>query len=209
MHGVKTSASLISAARDWDAAKGRADAGRLEPLLPTYLPAKSGLNAESGALLRWGRSSYQVHGRRAPGGDPAGLGQERGGQRRRSMPGRGGKGTLTLLMYPTPQIAGRSWTGDRDRHVNQEIGQRGPASLGTVKLRRVGPLVAMTSGALDSYAGRGPECSPGLHLNEEVSVRPEEATRVPRRDSRRRTTLLAKSICGDLYRDHASWQRLF
>jgi len=53
-----------------------------------------------------------------------------------------GGGVLTLLLYPTPQIAGN--TG---RAVEQAINQIGPAHFGTVKLRRLGPLLILSSGS--------------------------------------------------------------
>jgi hypothetical protein len=52
-----------------------------------------------------------------------------------------GKGTLTLVLYPTPQIA-----GDHGRQIEKEMNRQG-AAAGTVKLRREGPLVLMTTGA--------------------------------------------------------------
>jgi hypothetical protein len=76
--------------------------------------------------------------------------------------GRGGKGTLTLLLYPTPQIA-----GDRGRAVEKAINDKGQTAFGTVKLRRVGPLVGMTSGA---FSAEGAEkLVQALRLNEEIS----------------------------------------
>ena len=80
--------------------------------------------------------------------------------------GRAGKGTLTLLLYPTPQIA-----GDRGRAieaaVNQRIQRDGAASFGTVKLRRIGPLVGMTSGGFTIEQAEALIGS--LHLNQEIS----------------------------------------
>ncbi|MEO8736638.1 MAG: DUF6599 family protein [Edaphobacter sp.] len=59
-----------------------------------------------------------------------------------------GQGTLTLLMYPTPQIA-----GDRGRAIVAEMNRRG-AAAGTVKLRRDGPLVLMTTGTWNPEAAQ-------------------------------------------------------
>jgi len=56
-----------------------------------------------------------------------------------------GGGVLTLLLYPTPQIAGN--TG---RVIEQAINQIGPAHFGAVKLRRLGPLLIMSSGSFAS-----------------------------------------------------------
>ena len=52
-----------------------------------------------------------------------------------------GKGTLTLLLYPTPQIA-----GDHGRQIESAVKQAGDPA-GTVVMRREGPLVSMTTGA--------------------------------------------------------------
>ncbi len=113
----------------------------LPPLLPTLFP-KSGYD-ESGLRYALGPVTYKAMGGALPaeilGWDKSaevGIAQYNG---------RTGHGTLTLLMYPTPQIA-----GDRGRAieqaVNQEIAKDGPASLGTVKLKRLGPMVEMTQG---------------------------------------------------------------
>jgi len=79
---------------------------------------------------------------------------------------RNGHGTLTLLLYPTPQIA-----GDRGRAieqaVNQEIAKDGPAALGTVKLKRLGPLVEMTQGNFTPEQALALLAS--VRLNEEVT----------------------------------------
>ena len=53
-----------------------------------------------------------------------------------------GEGTLTLLLYPTPQIA-----GDHLRQIEAEMQQAGRRAAGTVMLRREGPLVLLTTGA--------------------------------------------------------------
>jgi hypothetical protein len=52
-----------------------------------------------------------------------------------------GHRTLTMLLYPTPQIA-----GDHGRAIEGEMKREGSAA-GTVKLRREGELVLLTTGA--------------------------------------------------------------
>ena len=53
----------------------------------------------------------------------------------------GGKGALSLLLYPTPQIA-----AERGRAVEGWLNAQHDKTLGTVLLRREGPLVLMTTG---------------------------------------------------------------
>jgi len=70
-------------------------------------------------------------------------------------------GTLTLLLYPTPEIA-----GEHLRELQAEVKQEGAAE-GTVMMRREGPLVAVTTGAWKPAAARAMVES--VHLNSEVS----------------------------------------
>lgn len=113
----------------------------LAPLLPTLFP-KSGFEPSS---LRYalGPVAYKTMGGMLPADL---LGWDKSVEVGIApYSGRTGHGTLTLLLYPTPQIA-----GDRGRAieqaVNQEIAKPGGAALGTVKLKRLGPLVEMTQG---------------------------------------------------------------
>ena len=133
----------------------------LAPLLPTYLPSTGlqpgteryalgpvGYGAMGGKvpndLIDWSKSTevltaaYEAH----------------------------GQGQLTLLLYPTPQIA-----GDRGRALEKYVNGVGEAQLqsqfGTLKMRRVGPLLGMTTGALDAQAAAG--LMGALHLSQEVS----------------------------------------
>ena len=113
----------------------------LAPLLPTYLPIKGaeaataryalgplGYKAMNGVLpadmLSWDKSAETLTSDYAA-----------------DASANGGKGVLTLLLYPTPQIA-----GDRGRAIEKIMTEGGPARFGTVKLRRIGPLLGLTSG---------------------------------------------------------------
>ena len=134
-HGVDPASLLTTIVPGLPKVTGRR---AVAPLLPALLP-RPGLDQES---LRYalGPTSYQAMGGVLPADI---LGWDKSAEvATANYSGRDGRGTLTLLMYPTPQIA-----GDRGRAVERAINQRGPASFGTVKLRRIGPLVAMTSGA--------------------------------------------------------------
>ena len=106
----------------------------LPPLLPTYLPEK-GLERES-VKYALGPVSYEAMGGVLPGGI---LGFDKAAEAVTAK--YAGRGLLTMLLYPTPQIA-----GDKLRAIEEEVHKHG-ASDGTVVLRREGPLVLMTSGA--------------------------------------------------------------
>lgn len=105
----------------------------LPPLLPTYLPAK-GLERET-VKYALGPVSYEALGGVLPG---AILGFDKAAEAVTAK--YTGKGQLTMLLYPTPQIA-----GDRLRAIEEEVHRNGRGD-GTVVLRREGPLVLMTSG---------------------------------------------------------------
>ncbi len=106
----------------------------LSPLLPTYLPAK-GLQRDT-VKYSLGPAGYQATG----GVLPAEIvGFDKAAEIVTAK--YEGKGTLTLLLYPTPQIA-----GDRGRQIEAEMNREG-GTAGTVKLRREGPLLVLTTGA--------------------------------------------------------------
>jgi len=70
-------------------------------------------------------------------------------------------GMLTLLLYPTPQIA-----GEHGRAIEAALHQQG-AAAGTVKLRREGPLLALTTGVWPATEAQ--QLIDGVHLRLEVS----------------------------------------
>lgn len=126
----------------------------LAPLLPTYLPAKS-LQKES-VRYALGPAGYTATGGVLPSEI---VGFDKAAEVVTAK--YEGKGTLTLLLYPTPQIA-----GDHGRQIVAEMSKAGP-SAGTVLLRREGPLVSMTSGMWS-----GPEAKAlveGIHLRNELT----------------------------------------
>ncbi len=130
----------------------------LAPLLPTLIP---GSGAEA-ATVRYaiGPAGYQALGGVLPAEM---LGWDKSAEVAiADFSGKSGKGTLTLLLYPTPQIA-----GDRGRTIEKAINDIGPAKFGTVKLRRVGPLLGMTSGAWTP--SEAVTLLAALRLNQEVS----------------------------------------
>lgn len=130
----------------------------LAPLLPTLLPGPA---VEAGSIrYAIGPAGYQAMGGALPS---AILGWDKSAEvLTADFSGKPGKGTLTLLLYPTPQIA-----GDRGRAIEKAVNDLGPAKFGTVKLLRVGPLLGMTSGAWTPEEATA--LLAGLHLNQEVS----------------------------------------
>jgi hypothetical protein len=126
----------------------------LPPMLPTLLPAQ-GLEPET-LKYALGPASYQAMGGVLP---PAIIGFDKSAE---VVTARyAGKGTLTLLLYPTPQIS-----GEHGREIVAEMNREG-AKAGTVKLRREGPLLAMTTGAWTPAEAQ--KLVEGIHLHDELT----------------------------------------
>jgi hypothetical protein len=119
------------------------------PLLPTLVPAK-GLEAGS-VRYALGPVTYAAEGGVLPAGM---LGWEKSGEVVTAQ--YAGGGVLTLLLYPTPQIA-----GDRGRAIEAAI-NADRSKYGTVKLRREGPMLALATGGFS--AGQEKELVEGIHL---------------------------------------------
>jgi len=150
------------------------------PLLPTYLPTK-GLIPES---IRYavGPAGYEAMGGVLPA---AILGFNKSTEAATAeYSAHGGKGVLTLLLFPTPQIA-----GDRGRAVEAALNAAGERA-GTAKLRREGPMVMLATGGFTQ--AEAAELVDGIHLRTEVTwnkaVPPEFHTEV------RKTASLLVSI---------------
>lgn len=134
----------------------------LAPRLPTLFPADVSGTRPDLTSLRYslGPVAYQTMGGQLP---PDILGWDKSAEvATAAYSGKQGKGTLTLLLYPTPQIA-----GDRGRAIEAAINQVGPATFGTVKLRRNGPLLALTTGGFNADQAEKLVAAP--HLNEQVT----------------------------------------
>lgn len=129
----------------------------LNPLLPSLLPAKV-FDADS-VKYALGPAGYAAMGGVLPA-DVVGFDKSAETVTARSKNG----GSLTLLIYPTPQIA-----GEHGRAIESEMNHEVAAgnAVGTVKLRREGPLVLMTTGAWS--ASDAQKMVDGIHLNSEVS----------------------------------------
>ena len=126
----------------------------IAPLLPSLLPAK-GLDAES-VRYALGPQSYKAMGGVLPA-DAVGFDKS---AETVTAKYRGG-GTLTVAIYPTPQIA-----GDHAGQLETAIKQVG-GSAGTVVIRREGPLVSVTTGAWSAASAKA--MVEGIHLRSEVS----------------------------------------
>ena len=126
----------------------------LSPLLPTYLPEK-GLQADS-VRYALGPVGFQAMGGVVPGEI---VGFDKAAEA--VMAKYAGKGTLTLLLYPTPQIA-----GEHGRAIEAEMNRQGSAA-GTVKMRREGPLVLVTTGAWGAAEAKA--MVEGIHLRNELT----------------------------------------
>jgi hypothetical protein len=126
----------------------------LAPSLPTYLPPK-GLEKDT-LKYSLGPVGYTAMGGVLPGSI---IGFDKAAEVVTAK--YQGKGTLSLLLYPTPQIA-----GDHGRQIEAEMNRQG-ASAGTVKLRREGPLVLMTTGAWTPTEAQ--QMIEGIHLRNELT----------------------------------------
>jgi hypothetical protein len=126
----------------------------LAPLLPTYLPAK-GLERDT-LKYALGPVGYQAMGGVLPTGI---VGFDKAAEVVTAK--YQGRGTLTLLLYPTPQIA-----GEHGRLVEAEMNKEGSAA-GTVKLRREGPLVLLTTGSWTPTEAKS--MVEGSHLRNELT----------------------------------------
>jgi hypothetical protein len=131
----------------------------LAPLLPTLFP-KDRLDAD-GLTYALGPVGYKAMGGALPA---AILGWDKSAEV--ATASYRGHGNLTLLLYPTPQIA-----GDRGRAiegvVNEGVGAYGAGYYGTVKLKRLGALVEMTSGRWS--ADDAQKLVDSVKLNQEVT----------------------------------------
>jgi hypothetical protein len=133
----------------------------LAPLLPTLLPAK-GFDADS-VRYALGPVGYTAMGGVLPA-QVVGFDRSAEAVTAKSKNG----GVLTLVLYPTPQIAGEDGRAITAA-MNQQVAAGGPGqtALGTVMVRREGPLVLMTSGVWSAADAR--KLVDGIHLHSEVS----------------------------------------
>jgi len=129
-------------------------ASALPPLLPTFLPAK-GLAPDS-LKYALGPVGYQQMGGVLP---PDIIEFNKSGEAVTAK--YAGRGTVTLLLFPTPQIA-----GEDGRKIVTEMNREGETA-GTVKLRREGPLLVMTTGKWT--ADQAQQMVDSIHLHDQLS----------------------------------------
>ena len=127
------------------------------PLLPTFVPAK-GL-VEGSVRYAIGASSYAAEGGVLPAQS---LGWDKSAEAvTAQFADRRGKETLTLLLYPTPTIAG-SFT----RAIQNGLAPMGP-SFADAKVRREGDLVMLASGSFSPDEAQ--RMIENIHLRQELS----------------------------------------
>ena len=155
----------------------------LPPLLPTFVPAH-GLTTGS-AEYALGPAGYSAMHGVLP---PEVIGFDKAAEAiTAKYAGQNGPGVLTLLLYPTPQIAGdrgraiesyfNSHPGTQASMTTVQAGAAGPmtqmatgsheAGAGTVKLRREGPLVLLATGGFTPQEAA--ELVNGIHLRMDVT----------------------------------------
>lgn len=129
----------------------------LPPLLPTMLPEK-GLERES-LKYALGSAGYETMGGVLP---PSVIGFDKSAEA--ATASYAGRGTLTMLLYPTPQIA-----GDHGRRIEAELNREAASGkqFGTIKLRREGPLVLLATGAWTPAEAQA--IVEGTHLRDQLS----------------------------------------
>ena len=128
------------------------------PLLPTYLPEKS--LAPGSLRYALGPAAYTAMGGVLPANiltfNKAGEAVTGDYQIRAHQP----RGVVTLLLYPTPTIA-----GDVSRAVEAQIHATPPS--GTAKLRREGPLLILATGGFTDKEAQ--QMIDQIHLRNEVT----------------------------------------
>ena len=131
-------------------------AAGIAPMLPGLVPGKVGIEAES-VRYALGPRGYTAMGGVLPPGT-VGFDKNAEAVTARTKD----SGVLTLLLYPTPQIA-----GDHLRAIEALRRQQSTALTGTVKMRREGPLLLLTTGAWP--ADEAEKMVGGIHLRSEVT----------------------------------------
>lgn len=129
----------------------------LPPLLPAMVPEKG---LEVGSLkYALGSAGYETMGGVLPASV---IGFDKSAEVATAK--YSGRGTLTMLLYPTPQIA-----GDHGRQIEAELNREIGAGkqFGTIKLRREGPLVLLATGAWTP--AQAAAIVEGTHLRDQLS----------------------------------------
>jgi hypothetical protein len=126
----------------------------VDPPLPAFLPAK-GLDHDS-VKYAMGLAGYQATGGVLP---PQSVGFDKSAE---TVTARyKDEGALTLIEYPTPQIA-----GEHERAIGAELSQRGSVA-GVAKLRREGPLLIVATGPWKQAEANN--LVNGIHLRDQLT----------------------------------------
>jgi hypothetical protein len=134
----------------------------LNPLLPSLLPAR-GFDSES-VKYALGPAGYAAMGGVLPA-DVVGFDKSAEAVTAKYKNG----GILTMLLYPTPQIAGEHGRAI-EALMNQRVASGDAATrsaIGTVMMRREGPLVVMTTGTWTASDAK--KMVDEIHLESQVS----------------------------------------
>ena len=132
----------------------------LPPLLPTFLPAQGIVPGSVEYAV--GPAAYQARGGVLP---PDLIGFDKAGEAATAdYTGANGSGKLTLLLLPTPEIA-----GDRGRAIESWLNHPpAGADLGAIKLRRIGPMLALATGT-GFTPDQAKAMVDGIHLRTELT----------------------------------------
>ena len=127
------------------------------PLLPTFVPTKH-LEAQT-LKYALGSTGYETMGGVLPASV---IGFDKSAEV--ATMHYAGRGTLTMLLYPTPQVA-----GGQGRKIEAELNKEISSGhkFGDVKLRREGPLVLLTTG--DWTPAEAQAIIAGDHLRDQLS----------------------------------------
>jgi hypothetical protein len=129
------------------------------PLLPSYAPLKGMIPGSVRYAL--GPEGYRKMGAVV---DPGIIAFDKAAETLTAeYAARNGHGVLTLLIYPTPQIA-----GEQGRAVEKYMNERPIAGLrGALKMKRIGPMIGLATGGFSPEQAN--EIIEGLHLNQQVA----------------------------------------
>jgi len=131
------------------------------PLLPTLLPAKGLVNGSLRYAL--GPATYAAEGGVLPANE---LEFSKAGEAvTAEYSGKGGKETLTVLMYPTPAIAGKI-----TQEITDALPKLGPG-FATARVKRDAEVVSLASGALPAEEAQ--RLVESVHLRQDFAVDPD------------------------------------
>ena len=135
-----------------------------QPLLPSYVPQKNMIPGSIRYAL--GGAAYASMGGILPANI---LAFDKSGEAvtaSYSAHGSREAGTLTLLLYPTPTIAGDE-TRTIEAYLRGDAAKHNPALLGTARMRREGPLLILATGGFPDAEAQ--QMVDQIHLRNELT----------------------------------------